>query len=263
MVNPPSTFPILISHATNPTYQIYRKLLSPFSDQNMSAPNEDALISAESLYNKLGTDYEKTFGENEALISVINRFLALLPEKASVLDCGSGTGKPVAQMVIASGRQVWGIGLSQAMVDISRNQLSEGHFELCDMLDYSPHDKVFDGIVASFALFTLSRSEITSMVRKWHQWLAPNGHLVIVSVGADDANLKPEMFDPDGQFAGFIPRTFMGHEVLLSFFTKAGWCKLLEDAGFQVVHTETNLFKPDGPAACDDEVHFFVIAKKL
>lgn len=229
----------------------------------MATPDEGPVTLSNDIFDEVGMGYEEAFGVNEGFDEVIRRFIALLPEDALVLDCGCGTGKPLAQMVVDSGRQVLGIDFSQTMVDISQKQVPGGRFEYADMLQYSPQDTTFSGIAVAFSLFLLSRSEITSMTRKWYDWLAPGGHLLIVSIGAEDCiSTRPEMYDADGHFAKGIPWTFMGHKVALGLFSKAGWLNLLEDVGFQIVHTETNSFQPEGLRACDEEPQLFLIAKK-
>ena len=81
-------------------------------------------------------------------------------------------------------------------------------------------------------------------------------------IGAEDVEkIKPEMYDDDRECASGIDFLFMGHQVYLTLFTKVGWNRVLESAGFEVVHTETDLFKPPS-AGCDDEMHYFVIARK-
>ena len=54
----------------------------------------------------------------------------------------------------------------------------------------------------------------------------------------------------------------MAHRVFMTLFTKQGWNKLLEGAGFEIVHAETDWFSPPASAECDDDPHYFVIAKK-
>ena len=70
------------------------------------------------------------------------------------------------------------------------------------------------------------------------------------------------MYDMDGQCATGIPFTFMNHKVSMTLFTKAGWNALLIEAGFELIHTETDIFKPPPSTVCDDERHYFVIARK-
>lgn len=212
------------------------------------------------LFNQKGLEYEAAFGHDAGLHRNIHHFLSLLPANAHVLDCGCGTGKPVSHMIAASGRLVHGIDLSPTMVELSRQQVPQGTFEQANMLAYAPSGR-FDGVVASLSLFELSRDELTTMAHKWFEWLRPNGLLMILVIGADDVETSPEMWDADGQCIQRIAWTFMGRTVYITLFTKAGWNRLLEGAGFSVVHTETDTFVP-AAEGCDVEPHYFVMARK-
>ena len=112
------------------------------------------------------------------------------------------------------------------------------------------------------SLFALSRAEITTMAQKWSQWIQPGGYLLIGTVAAEDCEIKPERWDADGECASRIEFTFMAQKVLITLFTKAGWKMLLEGVGFEIVFTETDFFRPPPEAQSDDELHYFVIARK-
>ncbi len=212
------------------------------------------------IFNQEGLKYEEAFGYDPGLHKNVLKLLDLLPANARVLDCGCGTGKPVSHLIAESGRQVHGIDLSPTMVELSRKQVPNGTFEKANMLSYAPSDK-FDGVVASLSLFELTREELTALAHKWFQWFRPNGLLLIIVFGADDVETSPEMWDSDGQCARRIGWTFMNRTVYITLFTKAGWNRLLEEAGFSIVHTETDMFVP-AAAGCDTEPHYFVLARK-
>lgn len=221
----------------------------------------EAVIPSEDFYNQVGIQYEEAFGHDVGLHKIIQRFLGLLPGDARVLDCGCGTGKPVAHMIAESGRKVNGIDLSQKMVELSSKQVPTGSFKKINMIHYHPNEHL-DGIIAMLSLFELTRKEISLMADNWFQWLQPNGCLLIGVFGAEDCDATPEMYDADGQCATGIPFTFMDHKVSMTLFTKAGWNALLVGAGFELIYTETDVFKPPPTTICDDEPHYFVIARK-
>ena len=157
----------------------------------------DAIIPSDDFFNEIGVEYEEAFGHDAGLRQIVQRFLEMLPANTYVLDCGCGTGKPVAGLIVESGRRVHGIDLSQNMVNLSRKQVPGGSFERTNMLDYSPTED-FHGIIAMLSLFELTREEVTTMAAKWFQWLCPNGMLLIGVFGAEDCETTPEMYDRDG-----------------------------------------------------------------
>ena len=226
------------------------------------ALSSGAVIPSENFYDQVGIEYEEAFGHDVGLHKIMMKFLELLPRDAQILDCGCGTGKPVATMIVESGRRVQGIDLSQTMVELSRKQVSSGSFEKANMVHYAPANPL-DGVVAMFSLFELTRQEITLMAHKWFEWLRPNGYLLIGVFGAEDCDVAPDLYDKDGQCATGIPFTFMNHRVSMTLFTKSRWTNWLGQAGFEVSHTETDLFHPSPASVSDDEPHYFVIARRL
>ena len=100
------------------------------------------------------------------------------------------------------------------------------------------------------------------MTHKFFQWMQPGSLLLIGVSGAEDWEIKQEQFDADGLFASGVENTFMGHRSFMTLFTKAGWRRLLESAGFQIVHTDMDVFAAPPSAVCDNDPQYFVIAKK-
>ena len=219
-------------------------------------------VTTQDFYNEVGMRYEEAFGHDTGLHEIVRQFLSLLPPDVSVLDCGCGTGKPVSSLIAESGRRPHGIDFSQTMVELSKKQVPQGTFQCCDMLHYAPPPATFSGIIANLSLFGLSRAELTSMAHKFFQWMQPGGFLMIGVFGAEDCDTKPEQYDADGECASGIENVFMAHRVFMTLFTKMGWNKQLEGAGFEIVRTETDVFIPPPAAKCDDDPHYFVFAKK-
>lgn len=220
-------------------------------------------ISIQDFYSELGMRYEDFFGHNAGLRKVVQHFVSLLPSDATVLDCGCGTGKPVSFMIAESGRRLYGIDLSPTMVELSQKQVSKGTFQQCNMLQYAPSSPAsFGGITAVLSLFGLTRAEITLMAQNFYQWVQPGGFILLGVIGAEDCKTKPEQYDPDGECAHGVESTFMAHKSYMTLFTKPGWNKLLEGAGFEIVSTETDNFTTSPAAVCDDDIYYYVIAKR-
>lgn len=218
--------------------------------------------SDEQFWTDLGLKYEALFAQDIGLRKIVQTYLKQLPDSARILDCGCGTGKPVAEAIANSGRHVHGIDMSDGMVSLSRKAVPSGTFEVANMLDYVPKVR-YNGIVASLSIFELSRQEIDTMSQKWFQWLEPGGLLLINTFDTEDSpQVKAENYDEDGQCATKVGWTFMGNIVLITLFTKAGWKAVLEKAGFEIVHTEKDLFILPAEAKCDPEPRYYIIARK-
>ena len=226
-----------------------------------SQPKEPVNFDDE-FWTDLGLKYEAAYGHDTGLRNIVQTYLTKLPVSANILDCGCGTGKPVAKAIADSGRHIHGIDMSDGMASLSRKAVPSGTFEVANMLDYTPSVS-YDGVVASLSIFELSRQETIMMSQKWFQWLKPGGLLLISTFDTDDCpQVKSRNYDADGQCATKVEWGFMGNNVVITLFTKTGWKGLLEQAGFRIVHTEKDLFTPPAAADCEPEPRYYIIAKK-
>ena len=219
-------------------------------------------MTIQEFYSKLGKRYEDAYGHNAGLQRMVQRFLGLLPSKATVLDCGCGTGKPVSYMIAESGREAYGIDLSPTMVELSKKQVPKGTFKQCNMLEFTAAPATFAGATVILSIFGLDRAEITYMAGNLFNWIQPGGHLLLCVFGAEDRKTRPEQYDPDGECAHGIESIFMAHISYMTLFTKKGWTKMLESVGFEVAETRTDTFDTPEEAMCDDDQYYYIIARK-
>lgn len=137
-------------------------------------------ITAEELFDGIGEKYEDVYANNPGLEEIIQLALAELKPGSHVLDVGCGTGKPVASQVARAGHNVYGIDVSQKMVDIASWQVS-GRFEKQDMLNFEPKTK-FSAIFSVFSMFQLSHIDTYSMMFKFSDWLRTGGLLILGTI---------------------------------------------------------------------------------
>ncbi|PQE29034.1 methyltransferase type 11 protein [Rutstroemia sp. NJR-2017a BBW] len=135
------------------------------------------------------------------------------------------------------------------MVELSSKAVPAGTFEVGDMKEYVPKGDNFDGVFNILSLFVLNREEIEGMAAKWATWLKPGGILCICTMAAEDVRPK---HSPE----------FLGNNVTITLFTKEGWRLLLEKNGFEVIVEKEDLFKLPPETDSDDELHYFLIARK-
>ncbi|KAL8857403.1 MAG: hypothetical protein Q9178_006030 [Gyalolechia marmorata] len=225
------------------------------------APDQAASDLSADFYDSLGANYETAFGHDEGLAKFIETASSFMKPSSKVLDVGCGTGKPVAHALAGKDHHLTGIDIAPKMIELSRNAVPTGQFEVANMLDYEPKERM-DAVLNIFSLFPLSREELEAMSRKWADWLVPGGILCIGAVAADSVNAAEESYDEDGLCARGLCFQFMGEKVELSLMTKKGWALLLEKAGFEVLHTEEDWFVPPVEARSDSEMHFFIVARR-
>jgi SAM-dependent methyltransferase len=219
-----------------------------------------------SWYSSLGEKYEAAFGHDTGLVKFIQKALTYMPPKSNVLDAGCGTGKPVATSLAAAGHSVIGIDISDVMVNLSQKAVPEGRFEVADMLTYEPPEGVqLNVVLTMLSLFALKRKDIEAVAARCKHWLPVDGVWCIGTVAAEDC--QPEVrgkgYDEDGRCARDIDFRFMGSDIKLDLMTKIGWVKLLQENGFEIIDTMSDLFVPPKEAECDEELHYYIVAKKV
>lgn len=214
------------------------------------------------FYNALGADYEKAFGHNEGLARFIQKFLTFFKPSSKVLDMGCGTGSPVARKIAEQGHHVRGIDIASSMIELSRKAVPSGTFEVANMLEYTPKEPM-DVILNVMSLFAFSREELEgSMSLKWADWLVPVGLLCIGTIALDSFQPPKKLYDADRLCARKIPGRFMGRLIEVDLMAKKFWFGLLENVGFEILHTEDDFFEPPPEAQSDNETHFYIIARK-
>jgi SAM-dependent methyltransferase len=107
------------------------------------------------LYQRHATDWDRDRGRSLFEKPWLDRFLALLPPGASVLDIGCGAGEPIARYLIERGCQVTGIDSSPALIGMCKDRFPDQEWVVADMRGLSLH-RLFDGILAWDSFFHLS-----------------------------------------------------------------------------------------------------------
>lgn len=233
----------------------------------------------EDFFDRLGKDYEAAFSTNAPLNRFLEHAIATeLPASASILDVGSGTGKPAASMLTAAGHRVHGIDRSRVMVDLARKQVPTATFERADMLAWEPPEAeagdksgdkgTFDGVFAIFVFFALERAQCAALLAKCHAWLKPRGRLYVGALAADDYDSDPAFpiekarWDDDGLFVSGVEHKFMGDQVQISMFTREGWKRVLNEAGFEIVQTVKEGFVPANGHLYGRHEYYYISAVK-
>ncbi|KAL8819479.1 MAG: hypothetical protein Q9223_002091 [Gallowayella weberi] len=224
-------------------------------------------ILVESMWTcSLGLKYEKAFGYNSVLVGAVQRWLSHLPSASHVLECGCGTGVPIACTIANGGHHYYGIDIATGMLELCQQRVPEGSFQLVNMLSYKP-PRLFDGVVASLSFFELSYEEHLQMARNWFEWLRPGGYFLVCTTTDEEPGAKDEGYGDKSQSAfnwetgctGGVKASFMGYNFLCTMFTQRGWVRLLRGAGFDIVNMETDLYVSGSEP---DEPRLYVIARK-
>ncbi|KAM5443604.1 hypothetical protein MferCBS31731_001377 [Microsporum ferrugineum] len=210
----------------------------------------------ENAFDALEQDYEDSHAQNPGLHKIIQQILGKLAPGAKVLDAGCGTGKPVSHALANAGCDVYGIDISQTMVDIAKGQVT-GSFEKVDMRAYRPEIQ-FDAIFAVFSLFALSRREISAMMLKFCEWLCPGGSLIIGTIPSTNISTDMSLYDKTGLC--MVDIDFMGQKVKGTVYTTREWHNMLTKVGMEVEYTHIDPFQPKNTLYAKED-HYYIIAR--
>ncbi len=108
----------------------------------------------------------------------LDRFLALVPARAAILDAGCGAGAPIAQYLIKQGCRLTGIDLSVPMLERARVRFPRARWLEADMRGLDLPDR-FDGIVGWHSFFHLAPDEQRETLGRFAAHLRDGGALML------------------------------------------------------------------------------------
>jgi SAM-dependent methyltransferase len=85
----------------------------------------------------------------------LDRFTGLLPQRASILDIGCGSGEPIARYLIERSFVVEGVDASPTLIAVCRERFPNQRWDVADMRTLAL-GKTFDGLLAWDSFFHLS-----------------------------------------------------------------------------------------------------------
>jgi SAM-dependent methyltransferase len=107
------------------------------------------------LYERNARNYDRDRSRQLMEQAWLDRFLALLPARSSILDMGCGLGEPIARYLVSRGHSVTGLDSSPAMIEICRARYPAQEWIVSDMRVLAL-GRQFDGLLAWDSLFHLT-----------------------------------------------------------------------------------------------------------
>lgn len=161
----------------------------------------------------------------------MDKLITLLDPKASILDVGCGSGKPIAAYLLDKGFNVYGIDISPKQIEHAKQIIPEDKLFTADICTFETTLR-FDGIVCWFALFHIHASQHLEVLKKLHSFLKPHG---ILCITFDDTNVAPE-----GTELEIIDEHTIESEMFGERFKHSGNpaevnSQLIEEAGFMII----------------------------
>jgi SAM-dependent methyltransferase len=110
----------------------------------------------------------------------LDRFRALLPPAAPILDIGCGSGQPMAAHLIGLGHPVLGVDSSPAMIDACRRHYPAQEWLVADMRELA-FQRTFAGLLAWDSFFHLCPDDQRSMFPVFRAHASPQAALMFTS----------------------------------------------------------------------------------
>lgn len=130
--------------------------------------------------------------------------LATVPAGSTILDLGCGTGRPMAEYIVAQGRRVRGIDQAEAMLAIARQRLPGEQWVLASMETYDPGTG-YRGALIWDSLFHLPRAVHEPILSRAVRGLLPGGRLMLTVGGSTHPPFTDYMFGREFSYDSHTP----------------------------------------------------------
>lgn len=181
-------------------------------------------------YDLLADEYEERVETYRAVTThALKPFIAVLPEKGTVLDIGCAVGYTV-EILRQHGKDAEGIDIAPAMIDYAKKRRPDARFVVGDFLEQYYPNGYFDGALLYAFLHLFPREVAVQCIKKVVTILKPQGHAFI---GTTKSATSTEGFEAKMDYA-LAPKRFRKH------WTQAELEELFAEVGLNVVHYEDN-----------------------
>lgn len=170
------------------------------------------------LYERHAAAFDHDRGKRLVEREWFERFRAVMPEGADVLDLGCGSGEPVARYLIEAGHRVTGVDSSPTLIGLCRSRFPDETWIAGDMREVALGRR-FGGIVAWNSFFHLTPDDQRAMFAVFRDHAAPAAALMFTS----------------GPRAGEAIGSYQGEPLYHASLDTADYEAVLATHGFSVV----------------------------
>ncbi len=125
--------------------------------------------------------------------ALLSELLAGLAPGSRVLDLGCGSGRPMAEAVLAAGHAVTGVDQAAAMLALAQTRFPQGRWIEAPLEHYEP-DPGHGAAIAWDVLFHLPRESFAPIAARLQRALVPGGGLLLTVGGSDHPAFTDTMF---------------------------------------------------------------------
>lgn len=134
-------------------------------------------------YEKKAPAFIQVRGQNTDGVgtTAVRKWARALPQNATVLDIGCGTGIPVSKVLVDEGLTVYGIDASPTLVEAFRRNLPNAYVA-CESVENSPFfNRKFDAVISWGLIFLLSKKAQGDMIKKVSNGLRSGGKFLFTA----------------------------------------------------------------------------------
>jgi len=173
--------------------------------------------------------------------SYLDVFLDGLPAQSHILDLGCGTGRPIAEYILARGHHVTGVDQASTLLELARLRLPQETWIESRIEDFEPA-QAFAGVVCWDALFHIERSIHERLLSRIANILGVGGRLMLTVGGSDHPAFTDTMFGETFFYDSLPPQRVLS---------------LLEEHGFEMRVSE--FMNP--PTSGRDKGRYAIVAR--
>lgn len=131
-------------------------------------------------YNKITTWFDEHRNKELMEQEYLDFMILHIPQNASILDLGCGSGEPIAKYFIERRYHLTGVDGSSNMIELCKTRFPKHNWIISNMLTISMSEQ-FDLIFAWHSFFHLNQSEQRVMLNIVDAHLKPNGLFTFTS----------------------------------------------------------------------------------
>lgn len=184
-------------------------------------------MNLKDTYNKIAEDWVKDHSSDTWWVEGTNKFVLFLKPGDSVLDVGCGPGVK-SKYLFDKGFDVFGVDLSEKMVEIAQREVSKATFLVADIKNLGGVQQLFEGVFAQAVLLHIPKLDVPIVISELKSKLKTRGYLYIA--------VKERLLD--GKEEEIVTENDYGYEYerFFSYFTLAEIQKYLIDSQMEICY---------------------------
>ncbi len=189
-------------------------------------------MTLKETYNRIAEEWHRDHQSDDWWVEGTDRFVALFPSGARVLDAGCGGGTK-SKYLAEKGLRVVGMDFSEKLVEIAKREVPEASFLVCDLGEVDELQDQFDGIFMQAVLLHIPKKDAATIIKKVVTRLNDGGYLYIAVKEIRSGQAEEETKTENSY--GYP------YERFFSYFTQDEVVDYVREADLEIVHTEVKL----------------------